>query len=163
MPMEIYRLAAHRCKLDGSICINTMGKKNCILNRLCYRQADCVTTLNETRLSYSNLFFKFLGDHKCLCDAGYTGDGEVVCTDIDECALGYHNCAPVGGICKNTPGHHECDGCLDGYTGNGVFCDDVDECVTGEIGEIFCTQVSPSNAVLFVSINLSRRSITRPL
>ena len=108
-------------------------------------------------------FSNFLGDHKCLCDAGYTGDGEVVCTDIDECALGYHNCAPVGGICKNTPGHHECDGCLDGYTGNGVFCDDVDECVTGEIGEIFCTQVSPRNAVLTVSIKLSRRSVTIPL
>ena len=54
--------------------------------------------------------------------------------------MGYHNCAPVGGICKNTPGHHICDGCLDGYTGNGIFCDDIDECVTGGEGDIYCTE-----------------------
>ena len=99
------------------------------------------------------------GDHKCLCDAGYTGDGEVSCVDIDECALGYHNCAPVGGICKNTPGHHECDGCLDGYTGNGIFCDDIDECITGGVGETYCTQVGSK----FDRIELTDQDVKRSI
>ena len=29
----------------------------------------------------------------CVCDDGYLGNGDISCTDKDECALGEDNCA----------------------------------------------------------------------
>lgn len=62
----------------------------------------------------------------CKCKDGYTGDGEVLCTDIDECsnplACGAH------AQCINTPGNHTC-ACPEGFVGNPYDgCQDVDEC-----------------------------------
>ncbi|KAK2079717.1 hypothetical protein QBZ16_002112 [Prototheca wickerhamii] len=46
----------------------------------------------------------------CRCPEGWQGDG-FKCEDIDECALGLHNCEQ---ICINTPGSFRCD-CKAGY------------------------------------------------
>ena len=40
--------------------------------------------------------------------------------DLSKCHADY-------GICTNNVGSYECD-CISGYTGDGIFCDDVDEC-----------------------------------
>jgi hypothetical protein len=55
------------------------------------------------------------------CAAGLTGDG-VTCTEIDECAIGTHNCSP-NATCANLPGaaFFACT-CRAGFTGSGVVC-----------------------------------------
>ena len=51
-----------------------------------------------------------------------------VCFDINECNMGTHTCARPGGVCVNAEGGHTCDGCEEGYLGDGVTCTDIDEC-----------------------------------
>ncbi|OJY26315.1 MAG: hypothetical protein BGO98_38795 [Myxococcales bacterium 68-20] len=71
----------------------------------------------------------------CICPNGYTdtkGDGSV-CSDVDECANGAHDCDANVGVCTNTPGGFAC-ACPAGYTdtkGDGSVCSDIDECATG--------------------------------
>ena len=43
-------------------------------------------------------------------------------SDIDECALETHSCAPEGGECANTAGSYDCD-CVSGYSGDGSVCE----------------------------------------
>ncbi|KAI5721802.1 hypothetical protein M8J77_025859 [Diaphorina citri] len=51
----------------------------------------------------------------CKCRPGYEGDGEVQCTDINECA--HPNACGVNALCQNYPGNYTCS-CQPGYTGN---------------------------------------------
>ena len=46
---------------------------------------------------------------------------ENMCTDVDECRLGTHNCSVNAG-CTNTAGGFTC-ACNEGYFGNGTWCD----------------------------------------
>jgi hypothetical protein len=65
----------------------------------------------------------------CTCAAGYSGDGTKTgtgCTDVDECATNKDNC-DTNATCTNSPGSFSC-ACTAGYMGNGVACNDVDEC-----------------------------------
>ena len=50
----------------------------------------------------------------CVCDDGYLGNGDINCTDKDECALGEDNCA-TNAACLNTPGSYTCE-CRIGFT-----------------------------------------------
>ena len=43
-------------------------------------------------------------------------------SDIDECALETHSCAPEGGVCANTAGSYDCN-CVSGYSGDGSVCE----------------------------------------
>ena len=43
-------------------------------------------------------------------------------SDIDECALETHSCAPEGGECANTAGGYGCN-CVLGYSGDGSVCE----------------------------------------
>uniref|UniRef100_A0A1A9ZCQ3 EGF-like domain-containing protein n=1 Tax=Glossina pallidipes TaxID=7398 RepID=A0A1A9ZCQ3_GLOPL len=62
----------------------------------------------------------------CKCKDGYEGDGEVLCTDIDEC-LKPEACG-VNARCINTPGNYTC-ACPEGFYGSPYDgCYDVDEC-----------------------------------
>jgi len=72
----------------------------------------------------------------CTCHAGFTDDNNdgTVCTNIDECTDGLHNCsdAAVGGICTDNPGSFVCS-CDDAISydefGDGLRCIlKVDEC-----------------------------------
>eukprot|EP00933_Yihiella_yeosuensis_P070647 TRINITY_DN78791_c0_g1_i1.p1 TRINITY_DN78791_c0_g1~~TRINITY_DN78791_c0_g1_i1.p1 ORF type:complete len:1013 (+),score=161.86 TRINITY_DN78791_c0_g1_i1:127-3165(+) len=47
------------------------------------------------------------------------------CTDIDECAIGTHNC--VTNPCRNTDGSYLCL-CAEGYSGVLPTCENIDEC-----------------------------------
>jgi hypothetical protein len=52
------------------------------------------------------------------------------CVDIDECSdVDLNNCHETLGICDNTPGNYTCE-CLDGYEGNGGYCNNINECWT---------------------------------
>ena len=67
-----------------------------------------------------------LGGYSCDCLAGYTGDGQAQCTDVDECALDISSCNAVA-RCINTAGGYDCE-CNDGWDGNGISCENVNEC-----------------------------------
>ena len=50
------------------------------------------------------------------------------CVDVNECELGIHDC-DFNADCINVHGSFECQ-CHPGFTQNGRFCDDIDECET---------------------------------
>ncbi|XP_067936857.1 latent-transforming growth factor beta-binding protein 2-like [Watersipora subatra] len=88
----------------------------CTTGQSCSLKAECVNTP---------------GSFTCSCLDGYTGDG-VVCANINECALGVHNCATPLATCQdNLPGY-SCM-CEVGYSGdgkiNGTGCIDDNECL----------------------------------
>lgn len=56
---------------------------------------------------------------QCQCSAGFVGDG-VICTDVDECVKGSHNCHAFA-TCTNTLGAFSC-ACKPSYSGDGVTC-----------------------------------------
>lgn len=61
------------------------------------------------------------------CDVGFRfTNGQ--CLDINECVEGVP-CAPVA-TCTNDPGSYSCR-CPMGFFGDGIICDNVDECVQG--------------------------------
>uniref|UniRef100_A0A8C3TT75 Epidermal growth factor n=1 Tax=Catharus ustulatus TaxID=91951 RepID=A0A8C3TT75_CATUS len=51
-------------------------------------------------------------------------------SDIDECAVHMDRCNRSVSNCINTEGGYVCE-CLEGYTGDGVHCYDIDECKMG--------------------------------
>ncbi|XP_051868011.1 EGF-containing fibulin-like extracellular matrix protein 1 isoform X2 [Pristis pectinata] len=75
-----------------------------------------------TRRSYPNLPH-FL---QRRCPHGFAFNDQNQCKDIDECALGNHNCGPEL-ICINTRGSFSCR-CRQGYHKRGDQCVDIDEC-----------------------------------
>ena len=53
----------------------------------------------------------------------------LLCVDVDECMTGTHSC-DTHANCSNSPeGSYSCN-CSSGYEGNGMQCQDVNECST---------------------------------
>jgi hypothetical protein len=67
---------------------------------------------------------------------GYQGDGYDTCDDINECDQGF-SCG-TNEECLNLPGTATCT-CAGGYEDLGAGCVDINECVPGGVGELFCT------------------------
>ncbi|PNF23973.1 hypothetical protein B7P43_G09286 [Cryptotermes secundus] len=71
-------------------------------------------------------------NYKCICDQGWTthsGTGACV-WDVDECSSNTRPACSVNPTvqCINVPGSFYCGACPLGYTGNGYYCSDIDEC-----------------------------------
>lgn len=71
----------------------------------------------------------------CICDDGWSRDpftnlssfSSAPCnTDIDECLESRNPCHSG---CINLPGGFRCAPCPRGYSGNGLFCSDINECL----------------------------------
>lgn len=70
--------------------------------------------------SYTTLFhLQKAGIPHCV-QTGFLKVGFVCVLDINECAVGTHNCH-ADSNCSNTKGSYYCT-CLTGYSGNGVSC-----------------------------------------
>ncbi|XP_013116992.2 cubilin homolog [Stomoxys calcitrans] len=78
--------------------------------------------------------------YTCICDQGWTrnttagvnSSASLACeVDVDECETSTN---PCHGACINLPGSFKCGPCPPGYTGNGMTCLDIDECVTNNGG-----------------------------
>ena len=58
----------------------------------------------------------------CMDDS----ERSLVCNNLDECEIGSHNCH-ASAVGSDALGSFEC-ACLNGFTGNGTSCVDIDEC-----------------------------------
>ena len=70
-----------------------------------------------------------IGSFDCFCPEGFSGDGNLTCTDDNEC-VDFEPCHS-NATCANNIGSFECT-CLTGYNGDGIICIDIDECDTQE-------------------------------
>ncbi|XP_063713010.1 uncharacterized protein LOC134841143 isoform X2 [Symsagittifera roscoffensis] len=67
--------------------------------------------------------------YTCECKSGFQSSDSLslLCEDVDECAEGSENKCDDNAECVNEVGSYYCK-CKAGYEGNGVTCEDVDEC-----------------------------------
>ncbi len=80
-----------------------------------------VTASPFSLCGYGALCVNKPGSYQCVCPAGYSGDPQTECTDINECGGGAAVCG-VNAKCLNLPGSFKCI-CPPGYQGNAVeFC-----------------------------------------
>ena len=71
------------------------------------------------------------GGFKCKCAPGYERDSNGNCVNIDECSANNLNfCHSTKGLCFDYDGGYTCS-CQVGYIGDGINCDDIDECAKG--------------------------------
>ena len=86
-----------------------------------------------------------MGSYRCSCPTGYQVNepteqsGIRFCGDIDECARKTHTCYDDEG-CSNTNGSFICN-CPLGFSGNGTFCENINECETSNPCELDANSV----------------------
>jgi hypothetical protein len=109
------------CRNGACVCDPTYGGPHC------EQQLQCA--IDNGGCDPLTWCFGGFDDHICgPCPTGYTGDGYIGCTDIDECVTGQHDCVGLS-VCVNQPGSFICV-CPPGYSQSNGSCDDIDECQT---------------------------------
>lgn len=157
------------CDNNGDLsatCNNTPGSYTCTCSSgfdftlgSCNDRNECLT--NNGNCDPLTLCTNTIGGHTCgACPSGYTGDGYVGCTDINECAPdGKGPCDDHGNTaatCTNNAGSYTCN-CSSGFRATGGSCWDIDECYentdnchptlatcTNTIGSFTCACIPPA-------------------
>ncbi|MCB9596330.1 MAG: MYXO-CTERM sorting domain-containing protein [Sandaracinaceae bacterium] len=117
----------------GSICNNTGGGFTCDCptgfersGAGCVDIDECMDVVLAGACDLNSVCTNRPGSYECVCNMGYRGGLATGCSDIDECAEGSSDCDPDA-ICTNTAGRWTC-ACGDGWVGDGLVCDDINEC-----------------------------------
>ncbi|XP_050336908.1 cubilin homolog [Bactrocera neohumeralis] len=129
------------CQNNGD-CINTLGSFSCSCRNGFYgshcriRKAVCEESGNEELCGHGTcVYANNDAGYSCICDQGWTKNKvvpEAACNiDINECEEATNPCHSE---CINLPGSFKCAPCPIGYTGNGLFCSDINECSTDNGG-----------------------------
>uniref|UniRef100_A0A1I7RXF4 Cubilin n=1 Tax=Bursaphelenchus xylophilus TaxID=6326 RepID=A0A1I7RXF4_BURXY len=107
----------------GSHCQEKSGECTATSTGLCGEHGHCVSITP----SYAGA-----APYKCVCDYGYRSNEDIMqplCIDIDECAGEHTPCFKgYGNECLNLPGGFKCTGCPKGFYGDGITCEDINEC-----------------------------------
>ncbi|KAH8330032.1 hypothetical protein KR074_010232, partial [Drosophila pseudoananassae] len=130
---------------NGGICQNNVGSFSCTCLpgwhglHCTQRKGDC-SLASSWELCGHGTCVPSADDtgYRCLCEAGWKTNGLTpVCgEDVDECQESAAH-TPCSTKCINLPGSFTCAPCPAGQTGNGVSCQDLDECKTNNGG---CSQ-----------------------
>ncbi|HOW51667.1 MAG TPA: EGF domain-containing protein [bacterium] len=153
---------------DGAAqCVNTPGIYTCTCSSgfdftlgSCYDRNECA--VNNGDCDPLTQCLNTSGGRTCgACPSGYTGDGYVGCTDVNECAPdGKGPCDdnddPTA-TCTNSPGSYTCTCSSSGFRVTGGSCWDIDECAentdnchptlatcTDTNGSFTCTCIPPA-------------------
>ncbi|KAH8370982.1 hypothetical protein KR093_005865, partial [Drosophila rubida] len=133
--------------MNDAQCINTPGSYRCVC-RTGYTGVHCRLQHN---VCLSNQSAELCGSHGtclpasngagyvCVCDQGWTwADANVTRASASPCTRDVNECAPEINPCHdeciNLPGSFRCAACPPGYTGDGKYCRDIDECRDGNNG-----------------------------
>ena len=113
----------------NAFCFDSIGSHTCECNNgyvdsdgVCDDINECDNgTHNCANAACNNIDGSFF----CVCESGYVGEPD--CTDVNECFdTELYDC-DQNAFCNNTVGSYKCV-CNLGYSGNGLSCNDIDEC-----------------------------------
>ncbi|KNC74832.1 hypothetical protein SARC_12629 [Sphaeroforma arctica JP610] len=124
--------------VSGFVNDNTTMASECVDVDECLTN-PCVPEGLPKNATTNSTCFNLPGDYLCACNKGfYDPNGRGIdCVDVNECLdPGLNNCdktiSPFNNktvsVCQNLVGDFKCS-CVREYLGNGVVCDDLDECL----------------------------------
>lgn len=111
---------------EENICICPSGYSFNENGMTCDDVNECADEIHDCGTHAKCLNFE--GSFTCICFNGYdyVQDSETECQDIDECERELDICS-INSECINFDGGYNCH-CENGFEGNGLICNDVDEC-----------------------------------
>lgn len=124
---------AHNCHTDAK-CTNVLDGFECKCTFGYEGNGTHCTDVNECEQANPDPFgacsqvcHNRVPGYDCSCETGYVLNGFSECNDVNECEdVDLNTCSDLA-ECSNMNGSFAC-ACNMGYTGNGTFCEDIDEC-----------------------------------